>query len=148
MVLLYERQESEYELEKAKRSNIKIKVRFIALFVVFALAVFFLMKNGYSLDFTTVIGGNEIVFHCADKHRLRSGDDEELRLEKARGLLNDNIDRLEVLEGFSQANIGQEPIGYKGKRIVVIGIEFEGEVKTNKKIPEELCGFKTAIIYR
>jgi len=146
-MLSFEEPGGEFDFEKEKKKNVKTRVRVMFLFTLFVLMVVFLMKNNYRFDLP-VNEKEGIGLICHSEDELAAGDDEELQLEKANSFIKNNKKIIGLERGFQKAYVTQEAIGYRGKRVAVINVEFEGVVSSKNKIPERICGFRTKIVYK
>jgi len=143
----FEEAGGEYELEKAKKGNSATKVRVVTLFLAFALVIIFLIKNDFDFNFIkTQAAVFETTCQGSDEYSNRHYD--ELKLEKAQAVLDQNISNLETIKSFHKGYVALEPIGYQGRRTPVIKLEFKGTVDLDKKIPEKICGFKVSVAYK
>lgn len=143
----FEEPGGEYELEKIKKSNLKVKVRVVTLFLVFLLVIFFLIKNDFNFDFfrTEVLRVEE---KCDPKYAYSRNDEEETYLKKANTVLEENRSQLRSIEGFDRAFVESERVRFKGALRPIIKIFFKNTTDIPVKIPKCICGYRTEVFFQ
>ncbi len=146
-MITFEEPGSEYDLERIKKKSIAAKIRLLTLLIVFVLVIIFFVKNDFNFNFARTKAAG-IAVKCDEDMKFTSQDDAEGKTEKAQLVLNENLEHIEELEGFDGGYVVNEPIGYQKRLIPVIRLEFEGVFTADKRIPEQICGFKTRVVYK
>ncbi len=143
----FEEPGNEYDLEKIKKSDLKIKVRVATLFIVFLLAIFFLIKNNFSFNFfkTEVL---KIEEECDLKYSYNWNDEEETYIKKANMVLKKNDSLLRSVEGFDRALVESEQVGLKGAPRPIIKIFFKDVTNVPIKIPKYICGYRVKVFFQ
>lgn len=143
----FEEPGDEYVLEEIKSTNLRTRIKVITLFVVFLLLVVFLIKNGFELNlFQTKILAVED--ECDPRYSFNWNDEEAMYMDKANSVLAQHYDFFRNMTGFDHAYVVSEPVGYQNMNRPVIKIFFRGVNDTPVKIPERICGYRVAVIYR
>ncbi|MEA1925677.1 MAG: hypothetical protein U9M90_00320 [Patescibacteria group bacterium] len=143
----FEEPGDEYDLEKVKKSNLKVKIRVATLFIVFLLLILFLVKNNFNFNFfkTEVL---KIEEKCDPKYSYNRNDAEEIYLEKANMILEKNHSQFRSIEGFDKALIESEQVGLKGASRPVIKFFFKDNTDIPVKIPKYICGYRVEVFFQ
>ncbi len=119
----------------------------LTLFLVFVLLILLLAKNSYRFDLlqTAVV---PVIVDCNPLYKLDLRDSEIIMIENAGNVLEENLNNFEELEGFKKGYIESRSVTSEGKRIPEIILEFKDIKKTEKDIPNKMCGFKITVTYK
>lgn len=142
----FEDLDDEFEVEQLKKRDMATRIRTAAFFIVFLIVIFSLAKNGFSFDFGSGGGEKDIAVQC-DGIEYKSNEDAELMLTKAMEVVSKNSKEIQSLSGYVKSSAILEPAGYKGRQIPVIRLILN-QLDTNKKLPNDLCGFQLKVIYK
>ena len=139
--------DAKYEFGESKKSSPTTKIKVLTLFLVFVLLILLLARNNYRLDLlkTTIV---PVITECNPLYKFDLRDSELIMVENARDVLKDNFDNFEGLEGFKKGYVESRSVTQEGKRIPEIILEFKDIEKTEKNIPNKVCGFNVTVTYK
>lgn len=143
----FEEPGDEYDLEKIKESNLKIRVRVATLFIVFLLVILFLIKNNFSFNFLKT-EALRIKEECDPKYSYNRNDEKEIYLKKANMVLEENHSQLISIKGFNKALVESEQVGFKGAPRPIIKIFFRDVTDIPIKIPKYICGYRVEVFFQ
>lgn len=143
-MLEFEEPDAKYEFGEEKKKSASTKIKVLTLFLIFVLLILLLAKNSYRFDMlkTTVV---PVITDCNPLYQFDSRDSEAVMIENAGEVLEDNLTKFEELEGFKKGYVESRAVTQEGKRIPEIILEFKDVDKTERDIPNKMCGFNVTV---
>lgn len=143
-MIVFEDPEADFQFEKIKQNDASVRWKILFFILVFLSFILFIIKNNFNLNLGT---DREFELVCGPGNSYSSADDAELKEEKARKALKANEAVLVKSSNYAYGKVIKEPIGYNKSLKEVIAIGFYDFSSSTKKIPKEICGFQTKLIY-
>ncbi|GAI35102.1 unnamed protein product [marine sediment metagenome] len=143
----FEEPGTEFEFEKAKSRGIMEKIRIATLFLVFLLAIAFIIKNRFDFNFLKPLR-TPMKTECVQAIKFDSSTSEGAQLANAHAVVNANMPHFKNIEGFSRAYVQSRSREASGKRYPEIELEFKDVTTISSEIPEVICGFKISVIFK
>jgi hypothetical protein len=126
-----------------RQKEVKTKIRIALLFAAFVLLIIFAVKNDFSFEMRI---SKDVGFACSTDNTLKKGDDNELKIIKAKKALKNNEELFSEIKGFEEIIIDSEK-AYNGGSRPMFRVIFNDEYPEHSNIPDDMCGFSLKLQY-
>jgi hypothetical protein len=143
----FEEPDAKYAFDESRSKGGSAKVKVLALLLIFVLLVLFLAKNNYKLNMldTRIV---PVITDCNLLYKFDLADSEVATIDNAEGVLEGNMSKFEELAGFYDGYVVSGSEVKSEKNVAEIVLEFKNVAKTDKSIPENICGFDVSVVYK
>jgi hypothetical protein len=137
-MLKFTEPEEEYKTEKCLKKNNQTKINLL-LFLIFLSGV---LLFAVQTDLVSYFEKKEIFEEiCEERYEYIRVDEEQIKLEKARNVLSDNLESFKEMPGYQESSVRMEK-NFHELTAPNIYIFFDGDYQENRIIPKSLCGYQ------